>query len=212
VKFGIVGAVVWDRLWYFTRLPPFGNQTELHLDLASAAIALLALAFSIYTWRHQKKMRRLSIAAQRDAGLTKWIELAIDAIVEMEFLLRGWSPGTPDADAVRYSRDRDDRLAKLAAVIDKGRLYFPRFTRDIVEIEGVPAADLVQPKHNVPVIKGELPLLDDLVEIYDLARKVDFQNGDALKKTRTDVMKKKRHFVETAQNEVEFRRQPSFIE
>jgi hypothetical protein len=217
MKLGILGAgseggalnTAWAQFWGFMHLPPIGNETELHLDLASAAIALLALAFSIYTWRHQKKMRELSIAAQRDAGLIRWTESAIDAVVASEFLLRSW---TADADAAQYARDRDEHLAKLAAVIDKGRLYFPWFARDIVEGQAAPAADLVEVNANASPVRIQLPILDDLVEIYDLIRTIDFGRADMLSQTRTEVMKKKRHFVLEAQKKVEFRRQPGFIE
>jgi hypothetical protein len=200
---------MWDHIRGLLDLPPIGKETALHIDLASAAIALLALAFSIYTWWHQKKMRQLSVIAQRDAGLIRWIELAIDAVVDMEFLLRNWKPGD---DAAKYSCQRDERLAKLAAVIDKGRLYFPWFTRDVIEVQSASAADLAETKDNGALIRGTLPILDDLVEIYDLTRVVDFRQADALKQTRTDVMKKKRHFVREAQKKVEFRRQPGFVE
>ncbi|MGA2313242.1 MAG: hypothetical protein ABSF87_12870 [Xanthobacteraceae bacterium] len=60
--------------------------------------------------------------------------------------------------------------------------------------------------------KFQLPLLDDLAEIYDLINSVEFQNEAAVKKTQSEVMLKKLDFVKMAQNEVEFRRVPGIIE
>jgi hypothetical protein len=60
--------------------------------------------------------------------------------------------------------------------------------------------------------KSQLPLLDDLAEIYDLINSVEFQNEAAVKKTQSEVMLKKLDFVKMAQNEVEFRRVPGIIE
>ena len=122
-------------------LPPVGPETALHIDLASAIIALFALIFSIWTWRHQTRLRRGSLLAQRDSGLIRWIETTIDTIVEIEFFLRR---RTPTTDAAQYSIQRDDHLAKLAAAIDKGRLYFPKFTRDVIGAQNTPATQASQ--------------------------------------------------------------------
>jgi hypothetical protein len=196
-----------EFIWNWLHLPPLAGETALHIDLASALIALLALGFSIYTWWHQGRMRRLAIIAQRDAGLILWIELAIDVIVGTEFFLRSWTAG---ANTAKYVADRDQHLAQLAAVIDKGRLYFPWFTRDI-ELPDEPAEQAQSSDNEMPAA-GALPLLDDLVEIYDLIKALDFLHPDVLKRTRIDVMRKKRHFVAEAQKKVEFRREPGFIE
>ena len=187
-----------DDLWSFLHLPPPGHETALHVDLASAFIALLALIFSLYTWRHQRKIQNLSIRAQRDSGLIRWLESAIDTLVEIEFLLRNWNPAAATND---YLRQRDDHLAKLAAIIDKGRLYFPKFTRDVIGSDTPPATS-----------KIKLPLLDDLVEIYDLTKQVKFHDEQAVQKIKNDVMLKKLDFIKVAQKQVEFRRRPGIVE
>jgi hypothetical protein len=193
---------MWDHILSFFGLPEATKTTELHFDFPSAVIALLALTSSIYTWWHQGRMRKLAIIAQRDAGLIRWIELAVDVVVATEFLLRSWTSGSNTA---KYVVDRDQHLAQLAAVIDKGRLYFPWFSRDI-ELAGAP------PEDDGALVKGALPILDHLVEIYDLIKAVDFIHPDELKQARTEVMRKKRHFVREAQKKVEIRRQPGFAE
>jgi hypothetical protein len=190
-------------------LPPAGHETALHFDLASAFIAFLALAFSVYTFFHQRRLRALALLAQRDSGLIRWTELAIDTIVEIEFLLR---KRTASAGAAQYADERDELLAKLAAVIDKGRLYFPKFTRDVVKVPSTPEPAPAGPQNKPALLSATLPLLDDLVEIYDLTNKVDFRDEPAMKKAQSDVMIKKRDFIKTAQNEVEFRRVPGIVE
>jgi hypothetical protein len=46
-----------SSIWNFFHLPPIGAEMALHIDLASAFIAMLALIFSIWTWRHQTRIR-----------------------------------------------------------------------------------------------------------------------------------------------------------
>lgn len=186
--------------WFLNalHLPPIGTETVPHIDIASAALALLALIFSVYTFFHQRRIRLLSVIALRNSGLIRWIELAIDTVVDVEFMLRSWTPAAAMAD---YLARRDEQLAKLAAVIDKGRLYFPKFTRDVIGGQVAPASADIR-----------LPLLDDLVEIYDLTKKTSFQNEDAVKATQNEVMMKKLDFIKTAQKQVEFRRVPGIVE
>jgi hypothetical protein len=178
-----------NRIWAWLNLPPVGHETALHIDLATAFIALLALIFSIWTWRHQTRISIEAMRIERDNDLIRWIDAVIDTIVEVEFFLRGW---TATVDAAQLSIQRDGHLAKVAAAIDKGRLYFPNFTRDVIASEGVP-----------PSPKSGLVLLDDLVDIYDLIKGIDLHAETAVKAARQELMKKKRHFVISAQNEIE---------
>ncbi len=183
-------------------LPPIGHETGLHIDLASAAIALLALLFSIWTWRHQDRVRKDSLLAQRDLGMIRWIDLTIDTIVDIEFSLRSW---TASANPAQSSMQRDNHLAKLAAVIDKGRLYFPKFTRDVIgpQTEPAPEPDPGQIEKQI-----KLPLLDDLAEIYRLTNEVTFQSEVEVKNAQHAVMMTKLDFIKMAQQQVEFRRVP----
>jgi hypothetical protein len=198
-----------DDVWHFLHLPPLAGETALHIDLASALIALLALLFSFWTWRHQNRLRRRVLLAQRDSGLIHWIELTIDTIVGIEFFLRSWTPTT---DFARCSAERNDHLAKLAATIDKGRLYFPTFMSDVVVGQSGPRPPSAEPARKRRRHKTQLMLLDCLVEIYDLTKDVDLENEKAVQQARQDMMITKRDFVSAAQNEVEFRRVPGIIE
>ena len=180
-----------NNIWSHLGLPPIGNETALHIDLATAFIALLALAFSIWTWRHQTRLSIEAMRIERDNDLIRWIDAVIDVIVDVEFLLRSWSPSDNSAS---FLRQRDAQLGKLAAVIDKGRLYFPDFTRDVANVEGDNS-----PRSNGP------PLLDELVHIYDLIKGIELKE-DTMKASREDLMLKKRSFVISAQDEVKLDR------
>jgi hypothetical protein len=178
-----------SRFLTWLGLPPLGSDTALHIDLATALIALLALIFSIWTWRHQTRLIDEDRRIERDNGLIRWIDGVIDTIVESEFFLRGWLEST---DAALLANQRSTCLAKLAAAIDKGRLYFPTFTRDVTGDD-----DEVRPSGL------GLALLDHLVTIYDLVKNVDLQNEASVKAGRHELMITKRHFVMSAQDEVE---------
>jgi hypothetical protein len=180
---------VMNRLWSWLSLPPVSHETALHIDLATALIALIALIFSIWTWRHQTRISVEAMRMERDNDVIRWVDSVIDTIVEIEFFLRGW---TAPEDHAQVAVKRDRHLAALAAAIDKGRLYFPNFPRDVILSEGEP-----------PSPKFGLPILDDLVEIYDAIRVVDLKNATAVEAARQAIMRTKRHFVITAHNEVE---------
>jgi hypothetical protein len=177
-----------NEFLHWLGLPHLGAETGVHIDLATAFIALLALAVSIWTWRHQTRLAVETMRMERDNDVIRWVDSVIDAIVEIEFLLRG-SIAT-DYDQLAIKRDR--HLAVLAAAIDKGRLYFPNFTRDVVLSDSEPESP-----------KFGLPILDDLVEIYDVARVADLKNASAVQAAREQIMKTKRHFIIGAHNEVE---------
>jgi hypothetical protein len=180
---------VLNRILELLGLPKLGLETAPHLDLATGLIALIALIFSIWTWRHQTRMSVEAMRMERDNDVIRWIDSAIDVIVEIEFFLRSW---IAPAGAAPLAMQRDRHLAALAAAIDKGRLYFPNFTRDVVLSEGEP-----------PSPKFGLPILDYLVEIYDALRLADLKSQSAVETARQAIMKTKRLFVISAHNEVE---------
>jgi hypothetical protein len=176
-------------MWSWLGLPPVGHETALHIDLATALIALLALIFSIWTWRHQTRMSIEAMRMERDNGLIHWIDSVIETIVEIEFLLRD---KVASGDQAQLLGKRDAYLASLAAAVDKGRLYFPRFTRDVALFDAEPSLPKVGP-----------PILDGLVGIYDLVKGIDLRDAGAIKLARPELMKAKRLFIIEAQNEVE---------
>ena len=126
---------------------------------------------------------------QRDTDVINWTNNTIDLLVDIEFLLRDWLRlYTPK----EFSSKRDDLLARLSAAIDKGRMYFPNFARDIVGTEK-PSA-----------FRGRRQaILDRLVEFYDLVKSLDPEDPEIMETVRHALMIKKREFVSHAQSEVQ---------
>ena len=163
--------------------------------LAALAIALLGAVFSVATWINQRRQRQTSIRIERDNDLIPWINSLIDIIVEAEFLLRSW---TPSLDEKEFSAKRNASLAKLAASIDKGRLFFPDFSRDVISPTKHPSGP-----------ESHQAILDLLVEIYDLLNQ-PIQNVTSLAQIRQDLLVKKRALVVWAQDEVQAARRGRF--
>jgi hypothetical protein len=169
----------------------------LHLDLAAALIAAAALWFSWWSSRNQERINIESMRIERDNDLIAWINAVIDTIVEAEFLLRNW---TPTFDQKEFATKRDASLAKIAAAIDKGRLFFPKFTLDVTRSDQEP----------VPRGHGEA-MLDQLVNVYDFIN-VSTPDQASVDKVRNELMLKKREFVRCAQDEVKPERRRQFVE
>jgi hypothetical protein len=178
-------------------IPAFAKEITLQIDLATAVIALIALFFSIWSFKHQRNLSIETLRVQRDNDVIRWTNDTIDLLVEIEFLMRDWLRLYTIKE---FSTRRDDLLARLSATIDKGRLFFPNFSRDVVGAEK-PSA-----------YRGKRQaILDRLVEIYDLVKQLDPENPDTIESVRHDTMIKKREFVSHAQSAVEPGRRLSFF-
>src|SRR5438105_131840 len=161
------------------------EDVALQIDLAAAAIALIALIFSVWSFRNQRRINIETLRIQRDNDIIGWTNAAIEIIVGIEFFLRG-PAHVPGA----FATTRDEFLAKLSATIDKGRLYFPNLAHDSFGVDKEPA------------YRGHRQaILDRLVEIYDLVRNVDPANPAAISAMRKELMLKKRAFMSHAQSE-----------
>lgn len=169
-------------------LPPIGKETALHIDLATLCIAVVAGVFSVYTFFHQRDIKATRIAGielQRDRLVIAWIELAIETVVGIEFLLRRWTQST---DVAKFLLERDEHLGKLAAVIDKGQFYFPNYAIMVVS-------------ENKPLPEGSHKLLADLAAIYRLTHEVQLETAK-ISETRDRVLNAKLEFIILAQQEV----------
>ncbi len=173
------------------------NKVDLTFDLAAGAIALIALYFSIRARRNQERLAVETIRIARDNDVIRWSNEMIDTIVGIEFLLR---PAGRPPDAAQFMAKRDEFLAKLSSNIEKGRLYFPNLDHNKFGTEKESA------------YRGHRqPILDRLVEIYDLIKDVDLQDAAKLDAVRAEVLNKKRAFVSEAQSAVEPRRRVMFL-
>jgi hypothetical protein len=182
---------MWPSAW------PFGKEIALQLDLAAAAIAVIALFISARTWRQQSRIALETLRIQRDNDVIRWSNDLIDTIVGIEFLLRS---GARHPDPSGFVVERDQYLARLSAYIEKGRLYFPNVDHRTFGTEKEAA------------YRGHRQaILDRLVEIYDLIKDLDPRDAVSLEAAKAEVLNKKKAFVSEAQSQVEPRRRISFL-
>jgi hypothetical protein len=117
-------------------------------------------------------------------------------MVGIEFFLRDTSR---PSQQLQFASKRDEFLARLSAAIDKGRLYFPSFTLDVVPPE--------KPKQNT----NDGDILNKLVRVYDLIKDLEPQNVSAVEAARTRLFQEKRAFMADARAEVQPQRRRDFL-
>jgi hypothetical protein len=170
----------------------------LQIDLATAAIALIALVFSIWSFRNQRRLSIETLRVQRDNDIIGWSNKAIATLVNIEFLLRDWNRQPP---AQPFASRRDAFLAELSTLIDQGRLYFAKFDSDVIAPGSAPA-----------LADEPFYILDRLVLIYDLIKDLDTRNPVEIDKAKTVLLLRKRAFIAHAQREVDPNRRQQFLQ
>jgi hypothetical protein len=115
--------------------------------------------FSVWSFYSQHRFAVETIRNARDTDVIGWTNGVIDVVVAIEFLVRDWSRSLSPKE---FTTQRDDQLARLSAMIDKGRLFFPNFSHDVVGTD----KPLAFRGHRQAI-------LDRLVEIYDLIKDLD---------------------------------------
>jgi hypothetical protein len=181
---------------FVTRLATLLSPATLQFDLAAALVALVALLFSIVTFVHQRRISIETLRNHRDNDIIVWLNHTIDVLVGIEFFLRD---SNRPSQQLQFASKRDDFLARLSAAIDKGRLYFPSFTLDVVAPE--------KPKPN----NHDRDILNKLVRIYDLIKPLEPQNVSAIDSVRLRLLLEKRAFVADARAEVQPQRRRDFL-
>jgi hypothetical protein len=179
-----------------SKLATYLSPATLQFDLAAALVALVALLFSIVTFVQQRRISLETLRIQRDNDIIGWMNRTIDVLVGIEFFLR--DSGRP-SQQLQFAAKRDDFLAQLSAAIDKGRLYFPSFSLDVVAPEKPPARD------------HDRDILNKLVRIYDLIRVLEPQNTTAIEAAKLRLLLEKRAFMADARAEVQPQRRRDFL-
>jgi len=169
---------------------------SLQFDLAAALVALVALLFSIVTFLHQRRISIETLRNHRDNDIIGWMNHTIEVLVGVEFFLRDTSR---PSQQLQFGSKRDEFLARLSAAIDKGRLYFPSFTLDVIAQE--------KPKQST----DDGDILNKLVRVYDLIKDLDPQNASAIEAARTRLLLDKRAFMADARAEVQPQRRRDFL-
>ncbi len=179
-----------------SKLATYLSPATLQFDLAAALVALVALIFSAVTFYQQRRISIETLRIQRDNDIIGWMNQTIDVLVGIEFFLRDSSR---PAQLLQFATRRDDYLARLSAAIDKGRLYFPSFSLDVIAPEQAPARD------------HERDILNKLVRVYDLVRLLEPQNSAAIEAARLRLLLEKRAFMADARAEVQPQRRRDFF-
>jgi hypothetical protein len=179
---------------FIAKLAASLSPATLQFDLAAAGVALVALLFSGVTFYQQRRISIETLRIQRDNDVIRWANHTIDMLVAIEFFLRDWR-----RHVQQFAAKRDEFLAQLSAAIDKGRLYFPSFTLDVI------------PPEKPAMTDHERDILNRLVRIYDLIRDLDPQNAAAIDGARLRLLLEKRAFMADARREVEPQRRRDFL-
>lgn len=172
------------------------------IDLAAAAIAVIALLFSFWTGRRQRRMERETLRLQRDSDIIAWSNACLANLCHAEMLMRPeYAAVTSEPD---FEKQRYEVLAAISCSIDRGRMFFPNREHDKVGLDR--EAAFRGRRHAV---------LDRLVWAYDLLSQVTHRTpADAAERheLREKSVTHKRHFISEVQSEVDPRRRISFLE
>jgi hypothetical protein len=179
-----------------SKLAAYLSPATLQFDLAAALVALVALLFSIVTFVHQRRISIETLRNHRDNDIIGWLNQTIELLVGIEFFLRDTSR---PSQQLQFASKRDEFLARLSATIDKGRLYFPSFTLDVVAPEKPAEKD------------HERDILNKLVRVYDLIKALEPQNASAIETARMRLLLEKRAFMADARVEVQPQRRRDFL-
>jgi hypothetical protein len=179
-----------------SKLAAYLAPASLQFDLAAALVALVALLFSIVTFLHQRRISIETLRNHRDNDIIGWMNYTIEILVGVEFFLRDTSR---PSQQLQFASKRDEFLARLSATIDKGRLYFPSFTLDVVPPEKPKPSD------------HDRDILNKLVRVYDLIKGLEPQNASAVEAARMRLLQEKRAFMADARAEVQPQRRRDFL-
>jgi hypothetical protein len=179
-----------------------GSELTFQVDLAAAAIAFVALFFSLRAGMRQRRHERETLRLRRDSDIIAWSNACLACLCEAEMLMRPEYAAA--ADEKDFERRRYEVLADISCCIDRGRMFFPNRDADRVGLDREGA------------FRGHRhAVLDRLVWIYELLAKVSYQApADAAdrSKLREEAITHKRHFISEVQSEVDPRRRISFLE
>ncbi len=92
------------------------------MGLGSAVIALVSAIFSWRMMRRQDKRAAASLKLAHDNDIIRWSDEAIIVLAEAHEMLCEKGVGYPDNE---FRQKRSACRARISAIIDRGRLFFP---------------------------------------------------------------------------------------
>jgi hypothetical protein len=151
------------------------------MGLGSAVIALVSALFSWRMMRRQDKRSAASLRLAHDNDIIRWSDEAIIALAEAHEMLCEKGIAFPD---IEFLQKRSACRARISAIIDRGRLFFPN-----VDLGDDHGAD------KEAGYKGHRqPALEALVSAYRLLGQAGLQAGPD-KEASDKLMAIRRGFV-----------------
>ncbi len=178
-----------------------GSELTFQIDLAAAAIAFVALYFSIRAGVRQRRLERESLRLRRDSDIIAWSEACLSGFCQAEMLLRPEYVAVTDEK--EFEKKRYEVLAEISCCIDRGRFFFQNTGAEKFE-EKESAYRGFRP-----------PMLDKLVGTYQVLSNATYQGSkDPSERAwlREQAIKHKRAFVSMVQTEVDPRRLKLFLQ
>lgn len=136
-------------------------------DMMGAGSAVIALTSFLFSWRmshRQEKRAAISLKLAHDNDIIRWSDEAIVVLAEAHELLCEKGVAYPDSE---FRLQRSGCRAKLSAIIDRGRLFFPNV--HIGDSHGLDKEAAYQGHRR--------PALDALVSAYQLLGNAGMQAG-----------------------------------
>ena len=163
------------------------------LALGSALAAFVSFLMSRATVKKQETMQLESLRAQRDSDLIAWAHETIERLADTQKLCRDLRDGLIDEDA--FLDRRSEARARLSALLDRGRLFFPNAPKD----------DDDPDKH--AAFKGKRqPALDAIFGAYRTMSDIGRDGGPDATAALNAVVEHRRAFVSEAFLHVDPRR------
>ena len=102
---------------WFTSMGP-----DQMMGAGSAIVAFISAAFSWRTMRRQERREATSLKLAHDSDIIRWSDAVILELAEAHEMLCEKGVSYPDGD---FPQRRSAARARISALIDRGRLFFP---------------------------------------------------------------------------------------
>jgi hypothetical protein len=153
-------------------------------DMMGAGSAIIALVSALFSWRMMRRQDKRSAASLKlahDNDIIRWSDEAIVVMAEAHEMLCEKGVAYPDAE---FLQKRSVCRARISAIIDRGRLFFPNV--DLGDAHGVDKEAGYQGHRQ--------PALEALVAAYRLLGQAGLQAGPDSKASE-ELMAIRRGFV-----------------
>jgi hypothetical protein len=168
-------------------------------QVMAALLAGIALVVSARTFKRQTDLQRWQLRVARESHIIDWAEACITEMAEVETMISTSIGAAPDD---LMAQRVITAMARVSALIDRGRLFFPNI------IEGDKGAD------KDDAYKGSRQkVLDHLVAYYDVMGRSIRERGRPLTADdHTTLNAARRRFISEAQKKIDPRRFASIAE